>query len=232
MEFETTVADIIQRTPEVKSFRFNRPESFDYNPGQFIFVTILLGGQKTIRHFTISSSPTEKEYLEFTKKITGHEFSVGLDNLHAGDWVYLNGPLGEFTFQGEYPKIALITGGIGITPFRSIIKFCTDHKIPSDIVLLYGNRNEQSIVFREELDDMVKINHNLKVVHCLSHPTDAWKGRLGHVDTRLIQDEIPDYSDRVFYVCGPPALVTNLKNALMALNIPVDRIKTETFPGY
>jgi ferredoxin-NADP reductase len=60
MEFETTVADIIRRTPEVKSFRFNRPESFDYNPGQFIFVTILLGGQKTIRHFTLSSSPTEK----------------------------------------------------------------------------------------------------------------------------------------------------------------------------
>jgi len=232
MEFETTVADIIQRTPEVKSFRFNRPESFDYNPGQFIFVTILMSGQKATRHFSISSSPTEKEYLEFTKKITDHEFSVGLDHLHAGDWAYLNGPLGEFTFQGEHPKIALITGGIGITPMRSIIKFCTDNKISSDIILLYGNRNEQSMVFRDELDDMVKINHNLRVVHCLSHPTDTWKGRLGHVDTRLIQDEIPDYGDRIFYVCGPPALVTDLKNALMALNIPGDRINSETFPGY
>jgi ferredoxin-NADP reductase len=232
MEFETTVADIIQRTPEVKSFRFKRPESFYYDPGQFIFVTILINGQKAIKHFSISSSPTEKEYLEFTKKITDHEFSVGLDHLHPGDWAYLNGPLGEFTFRGEYPKIAMITGGIGITPIRSIIKFCTDTAIPSDITLLYGNRNEQSIVFKEELDDLEKMNHNLKVVHCLSRPTDAWKGKQGHVDVRLIQDEIPDYNERVFYVCGPPALVTDLEKDIRSLNIPDNRIKLETFPGY
>jgi len=232
MEFETIVTDIIQRTPEVKSFRFKRPESFHYDPVEVIFVAMLINGHKAIKYFTISRSPTENEYLEFTKKITDHEFSVGLDHLHPGDRAYLNGPLGEFTFKGEYPKIALITGGIGITPFRSIIKFCTDTTIPSNIVLLYGNRNEQSIVFREELDNLEKMNHNLKVVHSLSHPSDAWKGRRGHVDIRLIQDEIPDYADRVFYVCGPPALVTDLEKAIRTLNIPDDRIKSESFPGY
>ena len=76
------------------------------------------------------------------------------------------------------------------------------------------------------------LNHHLKVVHSLSHPTDAWEGRRGHVDIRLIQDEIPDYADRVFFFSGPPSLVTDLERAIRTLHIPDDRIKSEAFLGY
>lgn len=232
MAFETQVAEIIRRTPDVKSFRFKRPKEFDYDPGQYMYVTIMIGGRKQTKHFTISSSPTETEFIEFTKKITDHEFSVALDHLKIGDWAYIEAPEGEFTFKGEYPKIGMITGGIGITPFRSIIKYCTDKGIKSQIILLYGNRYEESCAFKEELDALSKQNRNLKIVHCLSQPSELWRGRRGHIDLQMIKEEIPDYTERIFYVCGPPGLVISIVDALKTLKTPDDRIKTENFPGY
>jgi len=134
MKFETRVDEIIKRTPDVKSFRFRRPKGFDYDPGQFLFVTILNEGKKITKHFTISSSPTEKEFIEFTKKITDHEFSIALDRLKIGDWAYLNAPYGDFTFKGEYPRVVMITGGIGITPLRSMIKYLTDKGKEGEVI--------------------------------------------------------------------------------------------------
>jgi ferredoxin-NADP reductase len=110
------------------------------------------------KHFPISSSPTEIEFLEFTKKITDHEFSVALDALRAGDPATIDGPYGDFTFRGEFPKVGMITGGIGITPLRSMIRYCTDRSVETDITLLYGNRNEENIVFHEELEGLEKRN--------------------------------------------------------------------------
>ncbi len=177
MKFETSVHEIIKRTHDVKSFRFIRPKGFDYDPGQFLFVTILNEGKKITKHFTISSSPTEKEFIEFTKKITDHEFSATLDRLKIGDWTYLDGAYGDFTYKGEYPRVVMITGGIGITPLRSMIKYCTDKGMNSRITFLFGNRNEESIVFKEELGRLERVNQNLRVIHALSRPDEKWKGR-------------------------------------------------------
>jgi ferredoxin-NADP reductase len=232
MKFQAEVEEILPRTGNVKSFRFARPRDFFYQPGQWMFVTILVDGEWTIHHFTISSSPTEREFLEFTKKITDHPFSLALDRLRPKDPAFIDGPYGEFTFNGEHPKVGMITGGIGITPLRSMVRYCTDRSVSSQITLLCGNRNEESIVFREELEEMRGQNPHLKIVHCLSHPSDAWKGRRGHVDGATIIEEIPDYRDRVFFVCGPPALVSNLEATLGSLQIPPSQIKTEQFPGY
>ena len=232
MKFETRVERIIRRADDVKSFRFKRPQGFDFDPGQFLFLTILIGGEKKEKHFSISSSPTEKSFIELTKKITDHEFSTALDKLQIGDWANIDGPYGEFTFKGEYSKIGMITGGIGITPLRSIITYCTDTGLNSQITLLYGSRSEGTIAFREELSRLEQRNKNLRVVHILSRPGADWKGRRGHVDLHMIKEEIPDYVDRVFYVCGPPSLVTDLVNALKTLGVLAANIKTENFLGY
>lgn len=232
MEFETQVAEIIRRTSDVKSFRFRRPEGLDYDPGQYMYVTIMIDGEKQTKHFTISSSPTESDFIEFTKRITDHEFSKALNKLKVNDWAFIEAPEGEFTFKGEYPKVALITGGIGITPFRSMIKYCTDKSVQSQITLLYGNRNEETIAFREELAELAKQNPNITIVHTLSQPSESWKGRRGYVDLQMIKEEIPDYSEQVFYVCGPPGLVTSILNVLKTLEIPEEKTKVERFPGY
>jgi ferredoxin-NADP reductase len=216
----------------VKSFRFKRPEGFDYDPGQYMYVTIIVGDKKQTEHFTISSSPSEADFIEFTKRITDHEFSKTLDQLRIGDWAYLKAPEGKFTFKGEYPKVAMIAGGIGITPFRSIIKYCVDRNIKSQITLLYGNRNEESIAFREELETLVTQNQNLRIVHTLAESGENWKGRRGFIDLQMVKEETPDYAERVFYVCGPPGLVTSILEILKTLKISNDRTRTERFSGY
>ncbi len=236
IEFETSVVDIIKQTHDVKSFRFGIKEDIDFKPGQFFFVTIKADGEERTKHFSFSNSPTEKGYVEFTKRITESPFSKALDRLKTGDWAKLKMPLGSFTFEGEYERIAFLSGGIGITPIRSICKFITDKGLPTDIILLYGNNREGDIIFRQDLDDMQRLNKNFRVVYTLTSPEKdkkAWPGRTGYIDAGMIKEEIPDYNNRVFYICGPPAMVGNLVNSLKdKLGIREDKIKVENFTGY
>ncbi|UCB57820.1 MAG: FAD-dependent oxidoreductase [Candidatus Omnitrophota bacterium] len=246
MQFETEVRDIIQRTPNVKSFRFKLNKDVDFKPGQFFFVSIKIGGKEQTKHFSFSNSPTEKGYVEFTKRITESEFSKALEGLKVGDWAQLKMPYGSFTFTGEYEKIAFLSGGIGITPIRSICKFVADKRIPSDIILLYGNNKEEDIIFREDLDGISRSNKNIRIVYTLTQPLRAgagltsedidrkkWPGRVGLIDDKVIKEEVGDYKERVFYICGPPGMVSSLTGILKnKLGLPEGKIKAENFTGY
>jgi len=232
MKFDTSVNDIIPRTHNVKSFRFPRPKELQYKAGQFMFVKIKSGDEEMRKHFTISSSPTEKDHIEFTKKLTGSDFSNALDATQRGDWAMIDAPYGKFTFEGEYPKIGMLSGGIGITPLRSICRYCTDMQLDTKITLLYGNLTERDIAFRKELTEMQERNRNLKVVFTLDQPTEDWTGHKGYINVQMVKKEIPDYMDRVFYVCGPPGMTRAMENLLRDLNLPKTQIKREIFSGY
>jgi len=236
IKFETEVLDIVQRTHNVKSFRFKIKEDVNFKPGQFFFVTIKIDGVERTKHFSFSNSPTEKGYVEFTKRITDSEFSQALERLKAGDWTRLKMPYGSFTFEGEYEKIAFLSGGIGITPIRSICKFATDSMLPTDMVLLYGNNREEDIIFRQDLDNMQSVNKNLRIVYTLTSSDidrKIWKGRTGYIDDTMIKEEMPDYTERIFYICGPPRMVESLINILRnKLGVQQDKIKIENFSGY
>lgn len=226
---ETSVWKIIQRTKDTKSFRFKKPEGFQHKAGQWMYVNIKVNGVIKLHHFTISSSPTE-DFLEFTKKITDSEYSQTLDQTKEGDWTRINGPYGDFTYSDENIKIGALTGGIGITPLRSICKYCTDKKLPTSIVMLYSNKTEDEIVFRDQLDEMIKSDQNIQVKYVLTRQPD-WKGLKGHVDGEMIKAQIPDYKERTFYICGPPSMNQALKKALLDL-VPENQIKLEDFTGY
>ena len=122
MLFEASVEDIIQRTHNVKSFRFSYPSSFSYEAGQFLFATLKKGKEELKKPFTISSSPTE-EFIEFTKKLTGHEFSNMLNSLQVGDYIKIDAPYGKLVLDKQQKKICMLSGGIGITPLRSICRY-------------------------------------------------------------------------------------------------------------
>ena len=236
IKFETEVLDIVQRTHNVKSFRFKIKEDVNFKPGQFFFVIIKIDGVERTKHFSFSNSPTEKGYVEFTKRITDSEFSKALNRLKIGDWARLKMPYGSFTFEGEYEKIAFLSGGIGITPIRSICKFATDSMLPTDMVLLYGNNREEDIIFRQDLDNMQSVNKNLRIVYTLTSSDidrKIWKGRTGYIDDTMIKEEMPDYTERIFYICGPPRMVESLINILRnKLGVQQDKIKIENFSGY
>ena len=232
MKFETYVKEIIPRIYNVTSFRFPRPATLNYKPGQYLFVTIKSRGKNLSKTFSLSSSPTEKEHIEITKKLTDSEFSNALRTLKVGDWAMIDAPYGKFTFEGENEKIALLAGGIGITPFRSICKYCTDMRLTAKITLLYGNRSESDIVFKKELEEMEKQNENLKVVFVLNEASNGWKGATGVIDAELVKKEVPDYKERVLYVCGPPPMVQAMEKLIRDLGLPPTQLRLEAFIGH
>jgi len=197
-----------------------------------MFVTIKNDEQQLTKHFTISSSPTENDFIEFTKKLTDHPFSIALSKSKVGDEANIDGPYGDFTFQGEYDRVGMLSGGIGITPLRSICKYCTDTRSETKITLLYGNHTEEDIVFREELEEMQVINRNMKVVFVLNEASQTWKGYTARIDAEMIRKEIPDYGKTLFFTCGPPAMVDAMEKLLKELHIPTAQIRKENFPGY
>jgi len=236
VQFETNLLEVIPRTHNVKSFRFEVEKDVDFKPGQYFFVSIKIDGVEKTKHFSFSNSPTEKEYVEFTKRITDSDFSKALDRLRVGDWARLKMAYGHFTFEGEYERIAFLSGGIGITPIRSICKFATDMGLPTDIILVYGNSTEEDIIFRKDLDGMQAVNKNFRIVYTLTSQDieqEAWQGRIGYIDDRMIKEEISDFKERVFYICGPPQMVESLTDILKnRLAVRENRIRTENFFGY
>jgi ferredoxin-NADP reductase len=232
VKFETKLIEVIKRTHDVKSFRFSRPPSFEYKAGQFMFVAIPSEEGELRKHFTLSSSPTEKDFIELTKKLTGSDYSNALDSLQIGEKAKIDAPYGKFTLDKEIKKMAMLSGGIGITPLRSICKYSTDLQLENNIILLYGNNTIEDIAYKEEFDRLQKENSNLKVVHTLINPPSNWEGYTGYIDAEMIRKEAPDYKSRVFYICGPPGMVKAMKNLLQELNIPAEQIKTENFFGY
>jgi len=232
MKYETKFQEIIPRTHDVTSFRFLRPVELDYKPGQFFFITLKKGEKELSKHFSFSSSPTEKNHIEFTKKFTDHEFSLALKATKVGDWTRIDAPYGQFTFVGEYPKIALLGGGIGITPFMSICKNATDKTLNSKITLFYGCRTENDMAFRKELEELTLKNNNLKLVFIVNEPSAEWKGATGIINAEMVKQELPDYSENMFFTCGPPPMVEAMEKLVVSLGLPKENLKREYFSGY
>ncbi|MDO8568199.1 MAG: FAD-binding oxidoreductase [Dehalococcoidales bacterium] len=234
-EFDSEVSEVIQRTPDIKSFRFpTRAGDLSYLPGQFFIVTIKVKGEDASHYFSFSSSPTDKGYVEFTKRITASNFSQALDKMKPGDQARLQGPLGRFTLPDEPARLTFLSGGIGITPLRSMMRYVTAMKLRYNIVLLYGNKSFDDIAFRDEVDEMAASNPDIRVEYVLSGPNlpAGWKGKTGVINKDLVREVIPDFAERQFYISGPPKMVVALEEQIASLPVPGGRIKRDSFTGY
>jgi ferredoxin-NADP reductase len=230
-EATVRVKEVIPRTPDVTSVRVETGGDVPFQAGQFAAVTLHAPALK--RYLSISNSPTEKGYVEFTKKLTASDFSKAFDGLKPGDPMTIRYPMGSFTFDPAAPKAAFLSGGIGITPIRSICAHLADSGADADMVLLYGNWTLKDIAFKDDFDAMQARCPGLRVVHVLAKPGPEWKGRTGFVTGQVIREEVPDFQERRFYVCGPPGMVDAMRKILVQeLSFPRDRIVTESFQGY
>jgi ferredoxin-NADP reductase len=233
-QFETSIIDIIPRAPGVKSFRFAiKASNVRYRAGQYFYLTIKIAGKKADHHFSFSSSPTEKDYIEFTKRITESDFSKALDTAKTGEWALLEGPEGHFTLPRKPSKLVYLSGGIGITPIRSTMRYVRDKGLPHDIVLLYGNRSQADIVFLRELDEISALK-NIRVEHFLAEPPLAAKRGInnGQIDRAAIARLVPDYNQRLFYISGPPGMVNALSEQVLGMGVPANQIHLDSFTGY
>ncbi len=231
------VAAIFEETPKVKTFRLMEPDKgpmpFTFKPGQFLSFSAEIDGRPIRRSYTIASSPTQRDYVELTVKREEHgaESRYLHDCVAVGDLLEVKGPSGVFTFTGtETDSIVLIAGGVGITPMMCITRFLTDRSYRGDIFLLYGVREPQQLIFREEIEYLRKRHANLHFAATMSDADGTkWAGAKGQITKEFIANSVPDIVRRRVHVCGPPPMMEAVQWALADLGIPKEKIKTEAF---
>jgi predicted ferric reductase len=231
------VVEVKQETPKVWTLKFAPPPGeprFDFVPGQFQFITLLRGRglPEEEHHFTISSSPTEAGYHASTIKESG-DFTATIGKTRVGDTALIQAPFGRFSylFHPEARDLVFIAGGIGITPLMSNLRHMRDTQADRRVLLLYANRHEDDVVFREELGQMASGNRpDLEVVHILSRPPEGWQGEKGHLDKeklgRLCGQRL---ATGTFFLCCPPAMLKDMVQALGELGVADSRISYEYF---
>jgi glycine betaine catabolism B len=233
-ELDTKFSEIISRTDDIKSFRFPiGGNEAPYVSGQFYMVTIKIKGTEALHHLSFSSAPTD-DYIEFTKRITASEYSQALNVAKSGDWAHIVGPFGEFILPGKLQPLCFVTGGIGITPVRSMLRYIKAKQLPFDVVLLYSNNNYNDIAFRDELLGLAELNNNIRVELILTG-TDipaGWKGKTGYINQWMVRNLVPDYAQRLFYISGPTRMVLALKDLIFGIGVPENMVKHDSFTGY
>ncbi len=231
------ITDVIKKAHKVHTIHFAPNDGeipFTHNPGQFHFIKFInCTHLKNEEHpFTISSSPSQKSHLASTIKASG-DFTSQIHLLQKGDKVKIVGPFGKLSFieKNHTGPIVFIAGGIGITPFMSMLQYMADTNHKRKVVLFYFNETESDIAFRQELNELssADISLKLQVVYVLSKQSD-WKGEKGHFNKQLVEKYCPDpLVNNRYYTCGPPRMSDAVLKELKALDIPLKNIHSEMF---
>jgi ferredoxin-NADP reductase/nitrite reductase/ring-hydroxylating ferredoxin subunit len=226
---------------DITTFRFVRDDFPDYKPGQFAYFpldNVNNDPKGRVRHFSLASSPTEDEVIISTR-IRDTPYKQRLASLEPGSQVAASKPHGNFVLHDEYSKPAVfLSGGIGVTPFRNMIKYATDKQLSLRITMFDSNRDEQNILYRKEFDRWASQNRNLKVIYTVTEEggstTGTWQGEKGRIGRAMLERHLgkDDIANSIFYICGPPAMLKAVQGLLRELQIPEERVKIEEFTGY
>lgn len=238
LEWNAEVLEVKDETPSVKTFRFSRPKApFVFRPGQYMAVKVnnVADPRGDSRTFSISSSPTDEDHISVTTRLGPSPFKQRLFQINRGEEVNLWAPFGSFVLEDNHPAV-LLGGGIGVTPFRSMIRFAAARGLKTPILLLYSSRVAEEIVYRTEFETLALQWKGFRPVLCVSRPAESrvqWSGRTGHVDADLIHETTASLHDPVYYACGPQAMVQELRMQLtQKLKVPDASVRTELFTGY
>jgi ring-1,2-phenylacetyl-CoA epoxidase subunit PaaE len=236
------VQKVVQEAFDSVSIYFWHPlsEQIKYKSGQFLTVLIPDGtGKKARRSYSMSSSPVADTAVAITvKRVEGGLASNYLiDNVKAGDFLEVLEPMGRFIFDTDTSKdgnLVLIAAGSGITPLMSIIKTVLRSETERKVLLIYGNRNESSIIFKEELRVLESLHsERFKVVHLLSSPSEYWVGHKGRANQAncimFMKDSSVDFKNDLFYMCGPEEMMDEMHKIYKLFDVAEDRVFYERF---
>ncbi len=224
---------------DMVDFILPRPPKFIFSPGQYMEWTLPHrhpDARGNRRYFTIASSPTENE-LRLGVKFYPSGSSYKKSMIMIDDKTPISGASlsGDFTLPKDTTKkLVFIAGGIGITPFRSMVKYLIDLKQPRPITLFYANKTADEIVY-SDIFNLAGTAIGIKTVYTLTDTTQLpanWTGRVGRINADMISQEVPDFNERTFYLSGPHAMVTSYKETLKSMGIHERQIKTDFFPGF
>ena len=212
------------------AFTFTLDGDMPFTAGQTVDITIplpLYADEKgNARTFSVTSSPADLPAITIATRLTGSAFKRTLLDAPMGMPVEVDGPYGSFTLHHKTSRPALfLAGGIGITPFRSMVKDATERRLAHKLVLLYSNRSRGTGAFLDDLDGWARANANVRIVPVYTD-TD------GYITADLIARETPDLSSAIAYAAGPDPFVRAMRQALLDAGVDPDDIRTEEFPGY
>jgi glycine betaine catabolism B len=217
----------IRETENVYSFIFKPEKNISWKASQFIFYSIPHSNPDSRgvnRHFTISSAPWEKDIM-LTSRFdfeNGSSFKKALFGLEIGKRVEIYDISGDFFINDTKKNLVFIAGGIGITPYRSMLLDFVNRGITPGVTVLYGNKNKD-IVFKETLDKLERESDWLKIKYVIEPDL---------IDAETVKNNIRDIYSSIYYISGPPVMVGKVKDMLVGMDIKKDNINVDYFPGY
>lgn len=215
---------------------FEKPDGFGFVAGQYGGFTLInpveTDEKGATRRFSFLSAP-EDSHICFATRIQSSAYKRNLQAMPIGATIKLAGPVGNFVLHTD-PAIpaVMIAGGIGVTPFYSMIQHVLRHEPERKITLIYGNQTVADSALLSDLTELSERHPSFKLVPVLANPHPEWKGEEGFITDDILVRYITDLNLPIFYVCGSPAMVNAMQQMLRELEIPDERVKVEDFPGY
>lgn len=224
------VLAVIDETPEIRTFRMERPEGFDFRPGQFLMIRVAAQGKDEVRCYSISSSPEATGYLEISVRRQGRASNALHETIRAGGVLPIRGPGGDFVYPVE-PDVPLVlhAGGVGVTPMISMLRHAAKSEPGRPVTFLYTVRAEPDVAFRDELAVLARRAPGVRVYVTLSRGEPTPGFLTGRMDAQKIARYVPDPAKAIHLICGPAPMIESLREGLVSLGVPDDRIRFEAF---
>ena len=216
--------------------RFAVEDYPDYRPGAYFWVELPDRGhsdEKGLRrHISLATSPTEKGVVGLATRIRETAFKQTLAELDVGDEVQVEEPKGSFLLpEDTHEEYVFVAGGIGITVFRSMLRFIADEGLAYRVTLVYSNRDRESSAFLDELEELERGVDGLSVVLTMTDEP-GWEGETRHLDAEVLRELLGGLEGKTFLVAGPPEMAEAVGDSLQAAGLPEERVLVDKFSGY
>jgi ferredoxin-NADP reductase len=229
----------VEVAQDTMAFHFEKPMGFDFKPGQSVDLTLMnppeTDAEGNTRTFSIASAPFENQ-LMFATRMRGTAFKSSLKTLAIGTTVKMDSAMGSFTLHKNAAKPAVfLAGGIGITPFFSMVRQADHDHAPHKLQLFCSNRRPEDTPFLDILQELEKSDPNFQLICTMTDMTKStkeWKGETGLVDKGMLSRHLTTLQGPIYYIAGPPAMVADVRKMLVASDVDEDDIRTEDFAGY
>jgi ferredoxin-NADP reductase len=207
----------------------------DYRPGAYFWVELPDRGHQDEkglrRHISLATSPTE-DVVGLATRLRDSAFKRTLAELEVGDEVQVEEPKGSFLLpEDTSAEYVFVAGGIGITVFRSMLRYIADTGEPYRVTLVYSNRDRESTAFLDELQELERRIDGLRVVLTMTDEPE-WEGETRHLDAEVLGQLVGGLDGKTFLVAGPPAMAESVADSLLAAGLPEDSVRADKFSGY
>jgi ferredoxin-NADP reductase len=208
----------------------------DYRPGSYFWVELPDRGhddEKGLRrHISLATSPTEHGVVGLATRLRDTAFKRTLSELEVGDEVQVEEPKGSFLLpEDTAAEYVFVAGGIGITVFRSMLRYIADESLPYDVTLVYSNRDSESAAFLDELEGLEQRIEGLQVILTMTDEP-AWAGETRHLDASVLGELVGGLDGKVFLVAGPPKMAEAVADSLIGAGLAEERVLADSFSGY